>query len=139
MYLDLCTPRDLFISGVFRVGRDDRGTPKLGKPTDNLGEHIWFLAWFSPRKYGFCLLVYLDFGSSWSSPPTWKKPEKERSRGVHKSRYQIFYPTPKTHKVTGIWKFRDSRFKCFEIFENSTKKNKIKIWNLKNLNFSKKN
>ena len=27
-YLDLCTPRDLSISGVFQVGGDDQGDPK---------------------------------------------------------------------------------------------------------------
>ena len=42
-YLDLCTPRDLFISEVFRVGRDDREYQKLGKPTGNLGKHILYL------------------------------------------------------------------------------------------------
>ena len=43
-----------------------------------------------------------SFGVPRSSRPTRKTPEMKRARGVHKSRYQKNYPTPKTRKVTGI-------------------------------------
>ena len=64
-YLDLCTARDLFISGGFRAEGDDQGYPKSLR------------------------LVQ-------------KSPEMNRSRAVHKSRYQVVYPTLKTRKVTAI-------------------------------------
>ena len=39
-----------------------------------------------------------------------KSPEMNISRGVHKSRYQVFYSTPKTRKVIVILETNKSGF-----------------------------